>query len=160
GDSVDAMLARLSGKAKSGGLDINPGVVSSPVATGQEVLDSTFRMAPQKVIEQRKESNKLMKAHLAWKDGDGKEVVIPLGNVEVTIGSSREADIQIDASMTVGKIHARIQGKGGSHKITPEAWWTKVAVGGKKLKDGRILANGDKILVGTTELEYRAGIFD
>ncbi len=161
GGDLDDMLARLTGKAAGAdGMSLNDPPPIAPKATGTEQHDMTFKLTPQQVVEQRKKSHKLLNVHLAWKTPQGEELVIPLGNTELTIGCATDADIQIDSGLMTGKVHARLIGSDGRHELRPEAWWTKVTLNGQKVKDSRLLKDGDTIVVGNTTLSYRSAVFE
>ena len=102
--------------------------------------------------------SQLANPHLIWRGDSGEEVIVPLGKEEMTIGTGPEANIQLPGGLLTGKIHARVKSAGKGHSVAPMAWWCKVLVNGRKVKDSQKLTDGDRIEIAGTVLSYRAAL--
>lgn len=158
GGELMAELEKLTGAsaASSGGLSDPPPIAPRP--TGVEEHENTFRMTPAQVVAQRREASQLANPHLIWRGDSGEEVIVPLGKEEMTIGTGPEANIQLPGGLLTGKIHARVKSAGKGHSVAPMAWWCKVLVNGRKVKDSQKLTDGDRIEIAGTVLSYRAAL--
>lgn len=89
-------------------------------------------------------------SHLEFQDGGR---IFQLNKPSVTLGTSAENDLVI-SDRTVSRRHAQMSSQDGKWRITDLNSTNGVFVNGKRVKDSIELNDGDKIVLGSTEMTY------
>ena len=125
-----------------------------PKPTGLEVHDATVRMTMEQVLAQRREAAKIVSAHIAWIDEDGRKVMTPLREPAI-IGSGDGAKVNLPTRLLTAPEHARVFESGGRYYVEPLRWWGTVRVNGVRVKGRAALSDSDCIQIARTTVVFR-----
>ena len=96
---------------------------------------------------------------LLFRDGDGRQRIVPFGEgtESVTIGRRYEADISLPWDPEASRLHAELSLRAGEWTIVDDGWSQNGTwVNGLRLAGRRRLADGDLVKIGRTILGFHA----
>jgi predicted component of type VI protein secretion system len=96
---------------------------------------------------------------LVWRDAHGRQHALSLrdGWERVTIGRGPSCDVGLPWDSEVSRIHAEVVRVGDDWAVVDDGLSTNgTFVGGERVERRRRLHNGDRLLCGETEIDYRA----
>ena len=90
-----------------------------------------------------------LRPRLQWRDLDGKEQMLPLGNQEVVLGRGKttETEIMLD-NVYISRRHARILKAEEGYTVSDLGSAFGTSVNGEEIEGARLLRNGDRIVMG------------
>ena len=90
-----------------------------------------------------------LRPRLQWRDLDGKEQMLPLGNQEVVLGRGKttETEIMLD-NVYISRRHARILKTEEGYTVSDLGSAFGTSVNGEEIEGARLLRNGDRIVMG------------
>ena len=90
-----------------------------------------------------------LRPRLQWRDLDGKEHVLPLGNLEVVLGRGKnsETEIMLD-NVYISRRHARILKTEQGYTVSDLGSAFGTSVNSEQIEGARLLRNGDRIVMG------------
>src|SRR6476620_9417831 len=95
---------------------------------------------------------------LLFRDGDGRQRIVPFGEgtESVTIGRRYEADISLPWDPEASRLHAELSLRAGEWTIVDDGWSQNGTwVNGLRLTGRRRLNDEDLVRIGRTELTFR-----
>ena len=133
---------------------------AAPKPTGLEDGEGTTVYTLGKLRALRSRADKLNRPHLTWRE-QGKERLLNLSDEPVLIGSDEDMDICVPGGLLVAAEHAEvIQLDDESYEVAPCSWFGKLKVNDEAVKRSHILADGDRIQIGTTVVVFRTSMFE
>ena len=97
-------------------------------------------------------------AFLVLRDGDGEQQILGLepGTSPITIGRERSTDVQLQWDLEVSRVHAELAEIGRTWTLSDDGMSRNGSfVNGERITGRRRLEDGDRLLIGTTEIEFR-----
>ena len=94
---------------------------------------------------------------LLFRDGDGRQRIVPFGEgtESVTIGRRYEADISLPWDPEASRLHAELSLRAGEWTIVDDGWSQNGTwVNGLRLAGRRRLADGDLVKIGRTIIGF------
>jgi pSer/pThr/pTyr-binding forkhead associated (FHA) protein len=110
-------------------------------------------------LEERQAALDRGEPFLLFRDGDGRQRIVSLGEgiESVTIGRRYEADISLPWDPEASRLHAELSLRAGEWTIVDDGWSQNGTwVNGLRLAGRRRLADGDLVKIGRTILGFHA----
>jgi hypothetical protein len=110
-------------------------------------------------LEERQAALDRGEPFLLFRDGDGRQRIVSLGEgtESVTIGRRYEADISLPWDPETSRLHAELSLRAGEWTIVDDGWSQNGTwVNGLRLAGRRRLADGDLVKIGRTILGFHA----
>jgi hypothetical protein len=118
-------------------------------------LNSRHRATPAE-LKARIEAANAGVAFLVLRDGEGEQRIVHLELGSMTIGRARTTDVRLDWDLEVSRVHAELACVGQTWTLSDDGISRNGSfVNGERVSGKRRLQDGDRILIGTTELEFR-----
>jgi FHA domain len=108
-------------------------------------------------LEQRRAAEERGDPFLVFRDGDGRQQIVPLDETAgpITVGRRAEADISLPWDVEVSRLHAELSYRAGEWTICDDGWSQNGTwVNGLRLAARRRLADGDLVTIGRTAIAY------
>ena len=122
-------------------------------------LPPSLRAASPREVAERLEAERRGVPFVLYRDGDGRQRIVPLGAAPVSIGRQASADVALTWDGEVSRVHAMLECIGEEWTIADEQLSRNGSfVNGRRLTGRRRLDDGDLIAVGHTLLVYRSPV--
>ena len=118
----------------------------------------TPHLATPAELKERIEAERRGAPFLVYRDGAGRQRVVPLpeGGTELTLGRDEEADISLDWDPHVSGLHAEMRRTGGRWLVVDDGLSRNgTFANGERVAGRRRLHDGDQLEVGATMLIFR-----
>lgn len=91
-----------------------------------------------------------------YRDGDGIQHLLTLGDQRVTIGREFDNDLVLDWDREASRLHALLERLGGSWTVVDDGMSRNgTFVNGVRVRGRRRLGDGDEVRIGTTVVSFR-----
>ena len=110
-------------------------------------------------LKERLEAERRGTAFLVYSDEDGRQVIVRLGDGQLTVGRREDNDIAITWDVQVSRLHAQIEQIKGDWCLVDDGLSRNGSfVNTERIVGKRRLADGDRLCFGTTVLVFRAPV--
>jgi pSer/pThr/pTyr-binding forkhead associated (FHA) protein len=112
-------------------------------------------------LQERIAAERRQTAFLLWRDGDGRQRILTLGDdtERVTVGRAPGSDLWLDFDVKVSRVHATLERAGPAWTVVDDGLSANGSFcNGERIQGRRRLADGDELRFGRTAIVFREPI--
>jgi pSer/pThr/pTyr-binding forkhead associated (FHA) protein len=112
-------------------------------------------------LQERIAAERRQTAFLLWRDGDGRQRILTLGDdtERVTVGRAPGSDLWLDFDVKVSRVHATLERAGPAWTVVDDGLSANGSFcNGERVQGRRRLADGDELRFGRTAIVFREPI--
>ncbi len=108
-------------------------------------------------LKARLEAERRGGAFLVYRDGEGRQAIVPLAGRQMTIGRRQDNDVTLGWDKQVSRLHAQIERIKGDWCLVDDGLSSNGSfVNSERMVGKRRLSDGDRLCFGATVMVYRA----
>jgi pSer/pThr/pTyr-binding forkhead associated (FHA) protein len=108
-------------------------------------------------LKKRLEAERRGDAFLVYRDGEGRQAIVPLAGRQMTVGRREDNDIPLGWDRQVSRLHAQIERIKGDWCLVDDGLSRNGSfVNAERIAGKRRLADGDRLCFGATVMVYRS----
>jgi pSer/pThr/pTyr-binding forkhead associated (FHA) protein len=108
-------------------------------------------------LKKRLEAERRGGAFLFYRDGEGKQAIVPLAGRQMTVGRREDNDVALEWDKQVSRLHAQIERIKGDWCLVDDGLSRNGSfVNSERISGKRRLADGDRLCFGATVMVYRS----